>query len=127
MKLVQNFLFFVSALILHLGLLHLFVLSFYTLYFVGLFASSYLLHGYNRYFSYIVFSIFLILILGLINLDIYDEYIFEVFLWFDVLDWNVEINSEVMYILMALHLLLLLNLKKFENFWDIIDKKICRT
>ncbi len=126
MKLLKNILFFLTALILHLGLLYLFASGLYILYFLSLLIVLYLLHKYYTYFSYIVFFILSVLVLGLINLDIYDEYIFEIFLWLDVVDRKTYINSEVSYVQLALHLLLLINLKKFENFWAIIDKKLFR-
>jgi len=124
MKLLHNSMFFIGALFLHFGLLCLFASAFYFIYFLSLFISLYLLRRYYSYFSSVVFFIFFVLILSLINLDIYDEYIFEVFLWFDIVNKTIYINSEVMYILIILHLLLLINLKRFENFWAIIDKKL---
>ena len=107
-------------------LLHLFALGFYTIYFIVLVSSAYLLHRYYFYFSYIVFFLLFFLAVILINLNIYDEYLFELYLYFDVVDKNIYINKQVMYALIALHLIVLINLKKFENFWDIIDKKLFR-
>jgi hypothetical protein len=59
-------------------------------------------------------------------MNIYDEYMFELYLYFDALDKNIYVNSEVMYVLIALHVIVLINLKKFESFWVIMDKKIFR-
>ncbi|WP_373034894.1 hypothetical protein [Sulfurimonas sp.] len=59
-------------------------------------------------------------------MNIYDEYLFELYLYFDALDKNIHVNSEVMYGLIALHMIVLINLKKFESFWVIMDKKIFR-
>jgi len=73
-----------------------------------------------------IFVILSILTLGIVNIEIYDEYLFELYLYLDALDKRIYINSEVMYILVVLHLIVLINLKKFENFWAIIDKKLFR-
>ncbi len=124
MKLIYSFTFFVGALILHIGLLYLFAYGFYLLYFLNLFVDAYLLYRYYNHFSIMLFFIFLALVFSIINIDIYDEYVFEFFLYLDAVDRSIYINSEVMYVLVVLHLLLLANLKKFENFWAIIDKKL---
>lgn len=126
MKLLKYIGYFIFALLLHTILLYLFVLGFYTLYFTFLLVSSYILYKYNRYFSYRVFSLLLIFVVVFINLEIYDEYIFEIYLYFDAVKGSIFVNSEVKYVLMTLHLIVLINLKKFENFWAIIDKKVFR-
>lgn len=126
MKHAQEVLFFFSALFLHVILLYLFVSGFYTLYFINLLAASYLLHRFYTYFSYRLFSLLFVSVLILVNLEIYDEYLFEIYLYFDAVQSSKFINSEVMYVLIALHLIVLINLKKFENFWAIIDKKLFR-
>ena len=126
MKYLKNIGYFILALSLHITLLYLFALGFYTLYFIFLLAASYSLHKYNKYFSDRVFFLLLFFTIVLINLDIFDEYLFEIYLYFDSVESSIFINSEVMYILIALHLIVLINLKKFENFWAIIDKKLFR-
>ncbi len=124
MKLRENFLFFIATLILHLGLVSLFALGFYILYFPSLIITLYLLHRYYSYFSLVAFFLYLVIAFAVINLEFYDEYIFELLLYIDAIDRNIYINSEVMYALITLHILLLINLKKFEKFWAIIDKKL---
>ena len=126
MKYLKNIGYFIFALFLHIILLNLFASGFYTLYFIFLIIASYSLYKYKDYFSYIIFSLLLFLLLVLINLDVYDEYLFEIYLYFDWVKSSIFINGEVMYVLIALHLIVLINLKKFENFWAIIDKKLFR-
>jgi hypothetical protein len=121
---LKQILFFVLALSLHLSLLCLFSTSFYILYFTGLFFGLYLLSKYYVYFSHLVFFILTILTTILINLNIYDEYIFEISLWLNLIDKIIYVNSEIMYALSILHLLFLINLKLFDNFWVIIDEKL---
>jgi hypothetical protein len=62
----------------------------------------------------------------LINLNIYNEYLFELYLELDAVDKNIYISKEVMYSLITLHTIVLINLKKFESFWVIMDKKLFR-
>jgi hypothetical protein len=126
MKLRQNVLYFILALFLHLVLLYLFVLGLYFIYFLALFSVAFLLYKYYTFFSYKVFLPLLFFIIILVNLNIYDEYLFELYLYFDAVDKNLHIQREVMYGLTTLHLLFLTNLKKFDNFWVIIDKKLFR-
>lgn len=68
----------------------------------------------------------LIFVIVSINSEIYDEYLFEIYLYFDAIKDSIFVNNEVKYVLTALHLIVLINLKKFENFWAIIDKKVFR-
>jgi hypothetical protein len=126
MKLTQNIIYFLAALFLHILLLYLFVSSMFSVYFFTLLGASYLLHRYYKYFSYKFFFSLSFLVISLINLDVCDECVFEIYLYFDAVDKRIFINSEVMYVLSALHLIVLINLKKFENFWAIIDKNLFR-
>lgn len=126
MRLRRKVLFFTALLIFHIILLYLFVLGFYAVYFIALFCASYLVYKYYDYFSYTLFFSLSTFVIVLINMNIYDEYLFELYLYFDALDKNIYVNSEVMYGLIALHMIVLINLKKFESFWVIIDKKIFR-
>ena len=126
MKFAQRITFFLSALSCHIFLLYLFISGFYIIYFLILIITSYLLHKFYKYFSYRVFLLLLILVLVLINLNVYDEYLFEIYLYFDCVKKSIYINSEIMYVLIAIHFTLLMNLKKFEKLWAIIDKKLFR-
>ena len=121
-----NLIFFIYALTLNFVLIYLFALDFYLLYFICFFAFSYLLYKYYNHYAPIPFFLFLTIVVAIINLDIYSEVLFEIFLYLNIVDKSLYVNSEVMYILIALHLLVLINLKKFESFWDIIDKKLFR-
>ena len=79
-----------------------------------------------RNISLIVFFIYTISILILVNLNAYEEIIFEILLYFDIIGKINYINSEIIYALTIIHILVFINLKKFENIWDIIDKKLFR-
>jgi len=122
----KGVIFFCIALVLNFLLLTLFSSSYFIIYFSTLFIALYILNRYYEYYSGVIFYSFLILIFIVINLEVYDEYCFEIFLYFDYVKENIYINSEIMYALVVLHLILLLNLKKFEKLWDIIDKKLFR-
>lgn len=105
-------------------LLNIFSLGLYTLYFLSLIASMYTLRSLFNHFSLFIISTYTLMTLYLINSDVYKELLFEVHLYLDILERVVYIDSEVMYVLSTAHLLLLVNLKKFDIFWDIIDKKL---
>ncbi len=123
MKLFENFLFFALVLILHLILLYLFTNEFYILYFLGLAVSLYTISKYYKYFSSFIFLFCLIPIISLVNLDFYDEFIFEFYLKFNMLSSVTYINDELIYILATLHTIVLVNLNKFDYFWDIMEVK----
>ncbi|QOY55066.1 hypothetical protein HUE87_02155 [Candidatus Sulfurimonas marisnigri] len=126
MKLLKNLLFFIYSLALHVELMFVFSLNFYLLYFINLFIVMYLLNFKFSDFSSELFWLYSYTILLLINQDLYDENTFDFYLWLDIVDKVPFISSEVMYSLIIVHLLLFTNLKKFENVWDIIDKKLFR-
>lgn len=126
MKFTQSFVFFIFACVLNFILIYLFALNLYIFYFLALVFFMNILYRYYRFFSHVVFFSFFLLIIIVTNLDAYAEYSFEFLLFFNLLDHNIYINSAVMYILTVVHLVLLSNLKKFEFFWDIIDKKLFR-
>lgn len=126
MKILKNSIFFLCALVLHVELLFVFSSTLYLLYFINLFIAMYILHKVYIGFSSIIFLLYSSLFIVLINLHVYEEYIFEFYLFIDVITQVPFINSEVMYALIAVHLLLLFNLKKFDSFWVIIDKKLFR-
>jgi hypothetical protein len=73
-----------------------------------------------------IFFLHAAMVLAVINLEIYDELLFELYLWLNILDRVPHINSEIIYALTTVHILFLINLKRFENFWAIIDKKLSR-
>lgn len=126
MNFMNKSLFFVFALLLHVELIFIFSFNFYVLYFINLFIVMYILHRKFNDFSLLLFSIYTVVILFIVNLNIYDELLFELCIFLNILDKAPFINSEVMYALSIVHVLLLLNLKRFEIFWAIIDKKIFR-
>ncbi len=127
MSFIQNSMFFIVSLLAHLLLLSLFSLSFYYIYFLGLFFILYIFRNFHFIIEYKIFFFYLASVLLLINFKIYDEYFFEFLIYFGVQNWSIYINSEVMYVLIILHLILLINLNKFESFWAIMDKKLFRT
>ena len=52
------------------------------------------------------------MVLILINLNIYNEVMFEIFLFFNIVDKILYIDNEVMYVLSIFHLLVFINLKR---------------
>lgn len=123
---MKKSIFFACALFLHVELMFIFFLNFYTLYFINLFIVMYILQRNFSNFSLALFFLYTSVVLFIINLNIYDELLFEFYLFGDILDKVPFISSEVMYALSVVHILLLLNLKKFEIFWAIIDEKLFR-
>ena len=105
-------------------LLFIFSSHLYYLYFFLLIIISYLFSKKNHHFCIKIFSYGTIIVLLTINQNFYEDMIFELYLYLDLLNKIPYIYSEVMYILIVLHLTVVINLKKFENFWDIIDKKL---
>ncbi len=127
MRFIKNIIFFINSLVAHFLLISIFCLSWYYLYFLALLISLYFLKNISLNIEYKTFIFLLLLTLILINLDIYHEYIFELSLYLNIEHWSIYINSEVMYVLTLLHLVVLINLKRFEKFWAIIDKILFRT
>ena len=121
---IKNSTFFISLLIFHNTLLYFFSSSLYFLYFISLLLFTFLLCRYYK-FSYKKVFLFSAVIIAVINLNIYEEYVFEL-LFYTGIELSFYINSEVMYSLTLLHLIVLGNLKKFESFWAIIDEKLFR-
>ena len=119
----KNIIFFLIALIFNFILLYLFFLDFYVLYFIFLVIFAFSIFK-NYYYSFFTFSLLSVMVVFIINLKIYDEAIFELLLYLNLLEDSIYVNSEVMYVLILLHYFFLLNLKKFEKFWDIIDSKL---
>ena len=124
MKFIKNSIFFIYLLVLHAELISVFSISFYTLYFLNLFIIMYILKDQFSDFPLVIFFLHVSVVLLLINLEIYEEGVFELFLWLNILDRVPNINSEIMYTLTVVHILVLINLKKFESFWVIIDEKL---
>ena len=112
MKFVKISLIFVLLLALHVELLLVFISSFYLFYFINLLLVSFFLYHYIKNYSLVALALHVAIVLLLINLDIYDEYIFEFLLHFNLLGKLNYINSEVMYLLSAVHLLVFINLKR---------------
>lgn len=124
MKILNSTLFFIYALVLHVGLIFVFFFEFYIFYFLCLFFVIFFLHYKISDLSPLLFLFYTFLIFLLTSLNAYDEVMFEIIIFLDILGKFPYMNSEVMYALSLVHLLLLLNLKKFENFWVIMDKKL---
>ena len=124
MKSIKKVVFFMLSFIIHLELLLVFSLNLYFLYFFNLVVVGYLLSKKYNHFSLGFFLSGILIVLFIINQNYYQELIFDWYLYLNIIDKMPYINSEVMYALSTLHLLVLIILKKFENFWDIIDKKL---
>ncbi|EQB39970.1 hypothetical protein M947_02815 [Sulfurimonas hongkongensis] len=121
-NLVQNFIYFFILVALHMLLLHLFVLGYYPLYFVLLFFISYGIYRYFKNISYLTLLTLLTVVLFFINTQIYEEMVFESYLYFNATHLKIFIDNEVLYALLLLHVIVFINLKKFDKIWDIIDK-----
>ncbi len=126
MKFINYTLVFILLLALHVELFLVFSMSYYFLYFVNLFIVLYIL--YKKYQVDNIYNFFLhvAIVFIIVNLDIYDELTFELFLYFNTLDKLIYVNSEIMYILSGVHIFVFLNLKKFENIWAIIEQNLSR-
>jgi len=111
----QNFIYFLILITLHLFLLHLFILGYYLLYFVVLFFISYGIYKYFKNISYLVLFSLLAIVLFFINTQIYEEMVFESYLYFNATHLRIFVNSEVLYALLILHVIVFINLKKFEK------------
>ncbi len=117
---------FIVLLFTHIFLLSLFSLNYYSVYFLFLALIAYGLHKFGLFLSLKKLLLYTAIVFYVINLEIYEDLSFELFLYLNLLDSLLYINSEVMYILSALHILLLINLKKFDTFWVIMDEKLFR-
>jgi len=125
-NITQNFIYFLLLIAFHLGLLHLFILGYYALYFVILFFISYGVYRFFKNISYLILFMFLVLVLIFTNTQIYEDMVFESYLYFNATHLRIFVNSEVLYALLLLHLIVFINLKKFEKIWAIMNKKIFR-
>ena len=126
MKFFGKSLFFMYALLVHIELITVFFFNLYTLYFLNLIFVMYILRYKYNDFSFAIFLFYTPLVLFITKLRLYDEVLFEASLFLNILDKIPFVNSEVMYALGLVHLLLLINLKKFDIFWAIIDEKLFR-
>lgn len=126
MKFLKSSIFFIYALFIHVVLLHIFSEGFYALYILCLLVGLYVLRFKFSDFSLYLFFIHVVVSIYIINSYMYEEFMFELQLSLNILDKITYINSEIMYVLTALHIVLLSNLKKFDSFWDIIDEKLLR-
>ena len=115
MNFIRNTLLFLILLALHVELLLVFSSSLYFLYFINLLFVLYLLNRYIKNYPLLTLALHVGLVLIIVNLDIYNEYIFEILLYFDFLGKFIHINSEVMYALSIVHLLVFINLKRLGD------------
>lgn len=126
MNFLKNSFFLLCLSILHIWLVYLFSMSYYILYFLNLIIILYILGKMFNYLESKIIYIFLLIVFLLTNLEIYDEIIFELSLWFNMIDKISYIDDKVIYFLVIIHIILFINLKFFESFWAIIDKKLFR-
>ncbi len=108
MIILQNFIYFLVGIFVNLVLVYLFSINFYIFYFLVLSISLYLFKEYCHDFSYTIFFLLCALTLGIVNTNLYDEYLFEVTLYFDLLNRSVYMDGEVSYILLIIHISLLI-------------------
>ena len=114
-NLIQNFIYFLILLTLHLFLLHFFIFGYYFIYFVMLFFISHGIYKYIKNISYLVFFSLLAIILFFINTQIYEEVVFESYLYLNATHLRIFVSSEILYVLLILHVIVFINLKKFEK------------
>jgi hypothetical protein len=108
--------FLISIFLIHLFLLSLFSLKYYLVYFFFIIIFSYLLSKYHSLINKKLIFITSILLIFITNTAIYNELYLETIVYFDIFTYLIYINSEVMYGLSILHLIVLLNLKKIDTF-----------
>ena len=116
MNFIRNILIFILLLALHVELLLIFSSSLYLLYFINLVFVIYLLNRYIKNYPVRILALHVALVFIIINLDIYDKYIFELSLHFNLLGKIIYTNREVMYVLFVVHLLVFINLKRLGEF-----------
>lgn len=116
MSFVRDSSVFVFLLALHVELLYVFATSYYLFYFINMFFALYIINKYIQNYSKILLALHVGIVLLVINLDIYDELLFEIFLHFDLLNKVIYVNTEIIYALSIIHLLLLINLKRLVEF-----------
>jgi len=119
---IKSVIFFIALITVHLELLFIFVSKLYALYFILLLITGYLFLKKYNYFSYKIFFLGLFVLVTLSSKAYFGDIIFDLSLYLNILNSLPYVNDEVMYILSVIHILILMNLKKIENFWDIIDK-----
>ena len=110
--------FFIASLVFHVVLLYVFMFHLYYLYFVLLFVFVLILHRLVALSDYKKFLFAMMVTFFIINQNIYDEILFGIHLKYDLLTKLPYIDSEVMYILSVIHILLLLNLKRIRTVFD---------
>ncbi len=116
-------LFFLVSFLANLLLVYLFSLKHFVVYFFTLLIVLYILYK-NYLFSYKIFLFYTFLIFIVLHLEIYSDLIFKFHLYTNTISSTIYIDSDIMYGLSALNLFFLINLKKIESFWAIIDKKL---
>jgi len=113
---LTNTFIFIILLSLHVELLLIFMSSLYLLYFINLLFALYILNYYVQKYSIIILFLYVAIVLIFVNLNIYTEFVFEIFLSFNIVDKKIYIDNEVMYALSAIHLFVFINLKRLGEF-----------
>lgn len=126
MSYFKGSLYFFIALFFHLSLVYIFSSMDYLLYFFILFVALYILKIFESFYNaqlFIGFSFFFILFF---ESSFFDEHLFEYLLKFELYDCVLSVDFYVKYILVFLHLLIFVTLKKFEKSWDIMGQNLLR-
>lgn len=126
MKYIKQSLIFIFLLCLHVELVLVFTLHFYTIYFLNLILVAYLVSLHYSSYSRIILFLHVAIVLLITKSDAYDEILFEFSLLFDKFYVFPYIDGGIIYALSIIHILVFINLKRFESIWDIIDKKLSR-
>ncbi len=106
-KYINNLIFLLYLFFTHYALVLLFTSDVIILYFLNLWAVALLIYRHKRVFSkldYLACGMSLALLLFVYNS--FDTYIFDVYIWLDVVDAPKFINSAVLYVLSLLHIFL---------------------
>ena len=120
MKYFKNTLQFVFMFLIHLVLVFLFSLNLYIFYFVVLALITYFFNLYFRQVPLLMFIIYALSSVFILNTEVYEDLFFEISLYFGLVGKLYYIYDEVIYALSVFHILVFINLKKIENIWDIM-------
>nr|CAI78772.1 hypothetical protein [uncultured Campylobacterota bacterium] len=106
-KNINNSIFLFYLLLAHYALVLEFTSDRMILYFLNLFAATLLIYRQKRFFSkleYLACGICVVILLLIFN--IFDTFIYDIYIWLDIVDAPKFINSEVLYLLSLLHIFL---------------------
>ncbi len=128
-KNINNLIFLLHLFFTHYALVLLFTSDQVILYFLNLLAVTLLIYRQKRVFSKLEYLACGICIAELLlAFNALSVFVYDIYIWLDVVDAPKFINSVVLYVLSLIHIFLffLLSLKENDANWAIIKKKIFR-